>query len=434
MNPNFSVHPNNFSSLMLFGLSLGNYALMFVANVFLARQLSIEAFDDYSVSVSVVTLLSTLATLGLDKYALRLVALNIERENWGRLRSFLRFSTRTILLFSCVLLVILSVTLEGILAWKQADFHISIVIYAAFLPIIAISLFLIEIVTVFGFQIMALALYRACLPGLFIIFLFVVWQSNIAQSAVSSVICLGLAWCATLFLLITAAKIVCPQALRRAKPDSQDRRKWISKALPLLIGSLMMTILTNAGTIVLELLHPSEMQVGLFSVIMQTSGLLVLIGTSTNRYYLPMLMVLLERRDAKGIKRLLHKRTRLITGFLILYLSAIVFLGAEILALFGRDFSEGYLALCISTLGAAINTLYSDAPYYLQFMGQNRAVVYWMAFSAIGMLVLSFLLGLRYGATGVAIAYALPTAILFCSLKLRASRHLRHYLALNAPV
>lgn len=147
MNPNFSVHPNNFSSLMLFGLSLSNYLLMYLANIILARHLSIDAFDDYSVAISVVTLLSTIATLGLEKYALRLIALYIEREDWRRLRGFWLFSVRAIVLFSVLLMGMLGVGLETFLAWRNAEFHIAIVIYAGFLPAIALCLFLIEVIS-----------------------------------------------------------------------------------------------------------------------------------------------------------------------------------------------------------------------------------------------------------------------------------------------
>lgn len=432
MNPNFSVHPNHTSSLVLFGLSLSNYALMYWVNIFLARHLAIGEFDDYSVAVSVVTLLSTLATLGLEKYALRMVALNIEREKWGRLRNFLHFSVRIIVVFSVILLGIMSLSLEGILAWRHADFHIAIVIYAAFLPVIAVSLFLIEIVTVYGFQIPAMVLYRLFLPLAFAGFLFSVRGLGYAVSATAAVICFGLAWCFTLLLLDIVQRYASPKPLRQAIPSSHNKRKWLGRAFPLMLSSLMMTVLTSAGTIVLELLYPSEFEVGLFAVSMQTCSFLSLIGTSTNRYYLPMLVVLVERQDAAGIKRLLRKRTRLIALLIVLYLAVIGNYGAEILELFGPDFSEGYLALCICSLGAAVNSLYSDSPYYLQFMGKNRLVVGLMCLAAAGMLGLSFILGNVYGATGVAIAYAAPTIILFSLLKLLARRHLQRYLSVNA--
>lgn len=419
---------------MLFGLSLCNYALMYSANIFLARHLNINAFDDYSVAVSIVTLLSTLATLGLEKYALRLASLNIERQNWGRLRNFMRFSVRTIWLFSLVLMGTLSLCLEGILAWYGADYHIAIVIYAAFLPAITISLFFIEIITVFGFQIPAMAIYRFFLPICFIIFIYWAQHLGFPVSAISAVLCLGSAWCLTLCMLLFTARVTTPKPLLLAQPTSQNRRKWLINAIPLLISSLMMTVLTSAGTIVLEILHPSKFEVGLFAVVMQTCALASLIGTSTNRYYLPMLVVLIERRDTNGIRHVLRERTRLVSLLLMLYLTTISAFGVEILALFGPDFSQGYLALCISSLGATMSTIYSDSPYYLQFMGQNRLVVGLMAVTAMTMLGLSFLLGRQYGATGVAIAYAAPTALLFLSLKFLANRHLRRYLAINAPI
>jgi O-antigen/teichoic acid export membrane protein len=98
------------------------------------------------------------------------------------------------------------------------------------------------------------------------------------------------------------------------------------------------------------------------------------------------------------------------------------------LDLFGHGFADGYLALCICALGASFNTLFSDSPYYLQFMGQSRIVVTLTGIATACMLISSLLLSEHYGATGVAIAYALSITILFCSFKFLASRHMCHYL------
>jgi len=369
--------------------------------------------------------------LGLEKYALRLIALYIERENWSRLRGFWLFSLKTIFFFSLLLLGVLSLGLESFLAMYDADFHIAIVIYSGFLPVIALCLFLTEVVTVYGLQILALALYRFFLPGLFLLLIVSLKRFQIEVTAVSAVLCFGTAWCVTLILMVTAAKMVCPKGLRGAKADSKGKRWWLKKSLPLLISSVMMTLLTSAGTIILEVLYPSQAVVGTYAVAMQTTGLISLIGTSTNRYYLPMLVVLLERGDQRAVKALLGKRMRLIAGFIAIFLSIIGTWGQEILNLFGSDFSQGYQALFISTAGAAFSTLFSDSPYYLQFMGRNRLVVSLMSLAAISMLVLSFTWGSRYGSTGVAMAYAVPTMLLFSSLKWLAYRHMRNLFAIN---
>jgi len=424
LNPKFSVQPTNFSSMTLFGLSLCNYALMYWANIFLARHLAIDAFGDYSVAISTVTLLSTLATMGLEKYALRLIALYIERENWPRLRGFLLFSMRAIFLFSMLLLGILGLGLETFLALQEADFHIAIVIYAGFLPVIALCLFLIEVITVYGVQILALALYRFFLPAVFLLLIIALPYAQLKVTAVSAVLCFGTAWCLTLVLMLITARAASPRELRQAKANSKGRRWWLKNSLPLLISSLMMTLLTSGGIIILEILYPSQAEAGTYAVAMNTVALISLIGTSTNRYYLPMLVVLLERRDQGAIKALLGKRMRLIACFIAVFLSIIGIWGQEIIDLFGANYSQGYQALFISAFGAAFSTLFSDSPYYLQFMGRNRLVISLMSLAALSMIALSFILGARYGSTGVAMAYAAPTLLLFSSLKWLAYRHM----------
>ncbi|MGR9013111.1 MAG: lipopolysaccharide biosynthesis protein [Gammaproteobacteria bacterium] len=425
MNPNFSVQANNFSSMMLFGLSLCNYGLMYWANIFLARHLAVDAFGDFSVAISIVTLLSTLATMGLEKYALRLIALYIERKNWPRLRGFLRFSLRAIFLLSILLMGLLSLGLESLLVLQNADFHIAIVIYAGFLPVIALCLFLIEVITVYGVQILALALYRFFLPAVFLLLIIGLSYFQLEVTAVSAVLCFGAAWCLTLILMIIVVRANSPRELRQAKIDSTGRRWWLKKSLPLLMSSVMMTLLTSGGIIILEILYPSQAEVGTYAVAMKTAALISLIGTSTNRYYLPMLVVLLERRNQVAIKALLCKRMRLIAGFIVVFLSIVGVFGQEIIDLFGANYSQGYQALFISATGAAFSTLFSDSPYYLQFMGRNRIVVSLMALAALSMVALSFILGARYGATGVALAYAVPTILLFSSMKWQAYRHMR---------
>lgn len=411
---------------MLFGLSLINYLLMYWANIFLARHLDVGAFGDYSVAMSIVTLLSTLATLGLEKYALRAVSLYIERKNWSYLRGFWLFSLRTIVLCSILLVGLLSLWLGAFSPAHKTDYHTVAIVYSGFLPVIAIVLFLVEVITVYGVQILAFALYRFFLPAAFLLLITGLRAFHFELTAVSAVLCFGIAWCLTLILMIITARIVSPRELRRTEPSSKGRRWWLKKSLPLLISSLMMTVLTSVGIIILEVLYPSQAVVGTYAVVMKTSALISLIGTSTNRYYLPMLVVLLERQDQRGIQILLNKRMRLIAGFIVVFLTIAGVWGQEILDLFGSDFSQGYPALCISAVGAAFSTLFADSPYYLQFMGKNRLVVGLMSFAAIDMISLSYILGPDYGATGVALAYAVPTMLLFIILKWLANRHMRN--------
>lgn len=413
---------------MLFGLSLCNYALMYWANVFLAKHLSITEFDDFNVAVSVVTLLSTLATLGLEKYALRLVALYRERESWSRLQGFWQFSWRTILLFSFVLMGVTNVGLTVVLAWHNAESHTATLLYVLFLPAIALCLYLTELITVYGAQILALLLYRLVLPGVFLLLIMGLNKVHDALTVETVIICFGCAWSLTLLMMLWAAHLTRPKKLQPVTADYQGKRRWLKNSLPLLLSSLLMTLLLTAGPILLAIRYPSPATVAIYAIAMKSSGFLALLGTSTNRYYLPMLMVLVERRDQAGITELLNKRTIFVAGFISVFLCLIGTWGHEILALFGPTFSKGYWTLLISSVGTAFMTLFSDSLYYLQFMQRNRLVIGLLALAAVGMLALGYSLCASYGATGMAIAYAFPTMTLFSVLKWQARRHMRRFM------
>jgi O-antigen/teichoic acid export membrane protein len=420
------VRPTNFRSLFLFILTLGNYALMYLANIVLARSLTISDFDDYNVALSIVTMLSTLATLGLEKYALRGIALFRERQDWRKFRGFWLFSLRTILGFSVLLAILLGIGLETLLALHNADYHIAIVLYAGFLPIIAITLFLVEVLSAQGAHLVGFSLYRLFLPLCYLLLITSTSLSHISLSASPAVLCFGAAWTLTCGVIWYAAKQLIPTEVKHAAPLSLPQ-KWLSRSLPLVFNSLMLTVITSSGVVILEFLFPSGLQVGVYAVAAQTGGFISLIGTSTNRYYLPMMVILIDHKDKAAIQQLINQRT-LVVGSLIFTLFVIIALfGQQLLNLFGSQFSNGYLTLVIIATGASFSALFADIPYYLQFMGFNRIVLSSTLIAAVTMVSLAFYLGNLFGTVGVAIAYMLPVVLLFISFRVIAAIHFRRF-------
>jgi O-antigen/teichoic acid export membrane protein len=420
----FDLHPASIRSLSLFLFTLGNYALMYLANIVLARSLTVGEFDDYSVALSIVTMLSTLATLGLEKYALRAIALFRERQDWQKFRGFWLFSLRTISGFSLLLFGLLGIVLETILALKQADYHIAIVLFAGFLPIIAITLFLVEVISAQGAHILGIAIYRLFLP---LVYLFLISSFALGKfqlTASSAVLCLGFTWTLTLCVIWYVAKKVMPIVTTQVAPLILAK-KWLSRSLPLVFNSLMLTIMTSSGVVILELLFPSGLEVGIYAVAAQTGGFISLIGTSTNRYYLPMMVVYVERHDKQAIQRLINQRTLVIGGVILTLFIFIAFFGQDLLNLFGPHFSGGYLTLVIIAVGASMSALYADMPYYLQFLGLNRTVLSATLLAMLTMVTLAFLLGKNYGPIGVATAYMIPITLLFVSFRIMVSLHFK---------
>ena len=418
-NHPLDLHPNNLRSLLMFALALANYALMYAANILLARSLTVDDFDDYSVALSIVTMLSTLATLGLEKYALRAVSLFRDRQDWSKFRGFWLFSLRAISGFSLLLVALLSITLEAILAIHHAEYHIAIVIYAGFLPIIAITLFLVEVIAAHGAHLLSMAIYRLFLPLVYVLLIFGLSFSSLPLSALTAVLCFGFAWILTFIIIWFVTKMLMPAEVKKSIP-LRHGKKWLRRSLPLVFSSLMMTVMTSSGVVILELLFHSGIEVGTYAIAAQTGGFISLIGTSTNRYYLPMMVVMIDRRDKQSIQRLMNQRTWVVGGLVLILLAILIFSGQKILGLFGTHFSGGHDAAVIIAVGASISALFADIPYYLQFMGFHRAVLTFTLLATLSMLVLGFLLGAEYGVAGMAFAYMIPVVLLFIGLRIMA--------------
>ncbi len=420
------LRPNFHHSILLFFLALAHYVLMYGTNVMLAHALNIGEFNDYTVAVSTVTMLSTFATLGLEKYALQAFPLFRERQDWRRYRGFWRFSLRTILGFALFLTVALGVSLESILAIHGANYHIAIVVSAGFLPVIGVGLYLVEFHAAHGAYLLSVTIYRLLLPALYLFFLIGISISLARLSALIAVSCYGMAWTMVSLLMLRLSSFFKPLAVDHADPLINGA-SWLRNSLPLVMNSLMMTVMTSSGVVILVLLFPSSREVGIYAAAAQTGSFISLIGTSTNRYYLPMMAAFMEHRDKDSIRQLLQERALIVGGLILSLLIIIYWYGDNILGLFGAHFSTGYTALVIIAVGAAISALYADIPYYLQFMGRKRIVFYSTLAATSSMVLLSFVLGSSLGMTGVAFAYMTSVTLLFLGLRIIAELHFKRW-------
>lgn len=414
-------------ALSLCALALANFVLFYVTNIALARRLSLGDFDDYSVAVSIVTVLSTVATLGLEKYALRCLPVYRERGDWQHAAGFWRFAFRIIIPFSVALVLLLSISLEVVLASRHADAHLAVIIVAAFLPIITSVLFLVEVATAMGAQIQAVVIYRFLLPAS----LFVLVQStelfDLSDTAIGVAACYGFAWTLALVAIRLLVNDTMPPEVWHAEPHMLGR-KWLRRSAPFLMNSWMLSTMASSGVIVLEILFTSESVVGTFAVAAQTGTFIVLLANTTNRFYLPLMSLYMERRDRTSMQRLMRHRFIVIGGMTVLFVAGIVLYGEHILAWFGPSFRHGYGTLGVLAVGASLNALFSDSPYYLQFMKREREVFVTTAGAVVINLTLTVLLAYRYGAVGASLGYSIAMGLLFTVQRLLASRHFsRHF-------
>ena len=402
-------------ALVLCGFSVANYLLLYVTSILLARTLNVGDFDDYNVAVSSVLVLTSLATLGLEKYALRCLPAWPNHQDWARSSGFLQFSRRLILVTSLVLVVLFCVTLELTptlrgkpITWRSSSWRCSC-------PRPRCFKFILEVAAAYGGQLKGVASYRILFPALLLLLNAGVWVLLAASGGVSAAFSYGAAWLVAIAVLNLTTESYIPAPVWQAKP-MREPGVWIRGALAMAAGSLVLTMLAQTGVIILELNHPDEAVVSAYAVAFQTGTLVVILATATNRLYAPRISALLDRGDFQALRTMARYRLLVIAPLTLGYLFVIIAFGPSILSLFGENYSTEYPALCLIALGASVSTIFSLSPTYMHFTNRDRIVLPALVASVVLNLALCIPLSDRYGALGAAIAYAVPVSLLHAGL------------------
>lgn len=418
------MRDNTRKALQLCLLALVNYLLFYSIGVLLARVLGVAGFKAYSVAVATVTLLASFATLGLEKYAQRILPAYSEVGDWVHARGFMKFGRNVVV--SVALIAVAIYLLVFVKEWivTHAVPPLATLLGLLFLPAIVLTLFMLEVLASTGEVVRGTLIYRVVLPVCIVLCLTLAWISPFDLSADWAVLSWGAAWVVSLLILWRLARRAVSEELLSAEP-SVEPRSWLQGAVPFLIHSVMMSQFASLGIVGLELLGSAEQEAARLAAAMQTGGFIILLATATNRLYGPMTSRLIERRDYPGLLSTIRERHAWIVPATLVYLAVMVVFGRRILQLFGTEFEAGYPALCFIAAGASISVCFAMAPNYLKFVGRNRQVLGITAVAGLLNVALLLVLGPRWGATGAAAAYGISLAVMaivFFVLGLRTAR------------
>jgi len=415
------------SFLLLFTGS--NFFITYLTGVLLARMLGVEGYDEYAVAVALVTILSTLAELGTGKYAMRILPVYVERREWGAARGYRRWAARTVLVASALLVAVFAV--PGVMTTGLQNASATVVALC-FLPALALVGYGAEVVQANGATLFAAILSRVVVPGVTLVLVAAYGLVAGDLSAIGGVVLFGLGWVAGLLLLRFFLVRTTPREVTAADPVMSPWA-WLGGARPFLVFALLVVALTKVSLIVFKQVGAGP-DVSVFAAALETGSFIYLIAKSTDKMFLPQIATALERKDANWM--LAERRRRLIWIAAICggFLAVVVIFGREILGLYGPDFVEGYWALVVVSAATAIQTLFSLAPSYLKYVGKKHFVNASTAVAVAGVVALTWLLGARYGATGAAIGYGLPTAALYVLFSLVGTRDVRVLLAATETI
>ena len=119
------------------------------------------------------------------------------------------------------------------------------------------------------------------------------------------------------------------------------------------------------------------------------------------------------------------ERLRWLLPVMAIFLVTIFFFGREILGFFRPEFvNEGLTALHVLAVATVFTVLFSMAPTYLKYTGQNSTIRRTMLGAAAIQVVLLVLLVPQFAATGAAVAYTISMCGMYLVFSGMAHREL----------
>lgn len=391
-------------TLEAFVLQGAGAAAVFIMHSVLARKIGAAGYGTLSYALSIVGVLSVIAALGWPNAILRLASEYAGSERWGLLRGALRRAHQSAFLLS----LILSLVLAGVAqAWSPgAGLKTSLRYAAALLPVLAY-----------------LTLRRRAFQGLHWIKTSIVLEDVALPAAVTVVVvafsvstaagAFASYWAVAAAIAVAGGVLLTrclPAAARAAAPEYRNR-EWAAIALPMLLGALGTIVMNRADAVVLGTMVDMD-TVGVYSAASRIAQVNVFVLASANTIAAPMLAHAHHAGNPKHFTSIRRQAMGLSTlGALPLCAIMLVF-PAELLGLFGQEFSRGVPLLRILALGQLVNAATGPVGFALLMSGRERLFAITTATTAaVGVVALLVVIP-RAGALGAAWVSAASLAVL----------------------
>ena len=206
-----------------------------------------------------------------------------------------------------------------------------------------------------------------------------------------------------------AGAVLAGLALRRLLTSGTRRREpgqaWalISFSVPLLGAGTLAMIVEWTDTIMLGYFTVPA-QVGVYNVALRVAALCGMIHFAFGSIFAPIIAELLHRNDMDGLDQLFKIDTRWVFTLTLPIFVLVVLLSRDILVIFGAEFAQGGLALIILAGAVFYNSCVGSCGAIIRMAGWSRLVLA-NTFAVTGLnFLLNLLLIPRFGILGAAIA------------------------------
>jgi O-antigen/teichoic acid export membrane protein len=408
------------SSLLLLGrlVSLG---VMCAVQILVVRHLSRTDYGAWTYALSVVTLLQSVAALGLDRSVTRFLAIYRERGDLARVRGLVVLLVGVVAAFGTVLTIVLVSFPDVIARLTGVEPHVlallNVIIFLV--PLEALDLLFIGLFACLG-QARAIVVRRHILSPclkLGAVIALVTLDADVTFLAYGYL-------AASLTGMLLYAPLVWRSARQLGLTVKGEQRHDVTLpagevfafTLPLVTADVAAAIIWTAGTLVLGYYSTLE-QVALFTVAVPLATLNETVARNFTVLYTPVISRLYARQDHSAINTM-YWRTAAWVAVLTFPVFVLTFAasGSVLHVFYGAKYHDAALVLSLLAFGEYVNVALGLNGLTLRLLSDVRYSVTLNIVAAVVAVAANVMLVPRYGALGAAYATA-GTAILHCVLK-----------------
>ena len=185
----------------------------------------------------------------------------------------------------------------------------------------------------------------------------------------------------------------------------------VKTAWPLLFSGLMLYLLNWTDLIMLGMMVDED-EVGIYNIAYKIGTLGFLVIVTVNIIMMPKMAELYGKGDLSGLKKFIHKSTRLIIFTTLPIVACIVGLSGYILSFFGEEAIAGQSTLIIISAGILFSAMCGNTDQILNMTGNEKVFRNITVVCFLANISLNYLLIPVYGINGAAIASVITNALL----------------------
>lgn len=401
-------------------------AVALLVELVLARVLGKNAYGIYVFAITITGFLVLAARAGIDLAIVRFIPGYIAREQWDKARGLLQFSQWFVVAMSAATFVITYFVI--ILYVRNHNPELADTLFFSAWLVPGLALGIVYQASARAFKVVVLPQFILhVLPSLFLVGTIYAMHGYTTRmmSAHDAALYKSILTFLAMLMLMIMYKSMVPVQTRKAQP-SYLIKEWMGTGAAMFSIMIMSQLVLQIGTLQLGwLIHTDT--AGIYNAANKIAQLAAFPFMAVNMLGATLIAELYASGRIEELRSLLRRITRItFAGTAIIVLGLAVF-GKWFLSLFGQDFTDAYIPLCILLAGHLFIALSGPLLAVMAQAGKHIPASIIVGCSVILSLILNFILIPKFGMYGAATA----SSFVWIFQRLAASAYMRKQAGLN---